>query len=78
MAFINYMLRPEIIAKSSNHTLYPNANKDATEFVEQKLRDNTWIYPDKKTVATLVPLEPLPLKLERVRTRVWTKVKSGT
>lgn len=77
MAFINYMLRPEIIAKTSNHTLYPNANKDATEFVEQQLRDNPWIYPDKKTVASLVPLEPLPLALERIRTRVWTKVKSG-
>lgn len=78
MAFINYMLEPQVIAKSSNHTLYPNANKDATEFVEQKLRDNPWIYPDKKTIAELVPLEPLPLKLERIRTRVWTKVKSGT
>lgn len=77
MAFINYMLRPEVIAKTSNHTLYPNANKDATAFVEQKLRDNPWIYPDKETVATLVPLEPLPLKLERIRTRVWTKVKSS-
>ncbi|NVZ51224.1 extracellular solute-binding protein [Pseudomonas sp. B6002] len=78
MAFINYMLEPQVIAKSSNHTLYPNANKDATEFVEQKLRDNPWIYPDKTTIAELVPLEPLPLKLERIRTRVWTKVKSGT
>lgn len=78
MAFINYMLRPNVIAKTSNHTLYPNANKDASEFVEQKLRDNPWIYPDKNTIATLIPLEPLPLKLERIRTRVWTKVKSGT
>ena len=29
-------------------------------------------------MATLFPPEPLPLKLERVRTRVWSKVKSGT
>lgn len=78
LEFINYMLRPQVIAKTSNYMLYPNANKDATEFVEQKLRDNPWIYPDKKTMATLVPLEPLPLKAERIRTRVWTKVKSGT
>lgn len=78
LAFINYMLEPDVIAKSSNHTLYPNANKDATALVEQKLRDNPWIYPCKETIATLVPLEPLPLKLERIRTRVWTKVKSGT
>jgi putrescine transport system substrate-binding protein len=29
-------------------------------------------------MATLYPLETLPLKLERVRTRLWSKVKSGT
>ncbi|WP_246884187.1 hypothetical protein, partial [Pseudomonas chlororaphis] len=27
---------------------------------------------------TLFPLEPLPLKMERVRTRVWSKVKTGS
>jgi putrescine transport system substrate-binding protein len=26
---------------------------------------------------TLFPLEPLPLKMERVRTRAWNTVKTG-
>ncbi len=74
----DYQKAQALLLKIRPYVLYPNANKDATEFVEQKLRDNPWIYPDKKTMATLVPLEPLPLKMERIRTRLWTKVKSDT
>lgn len=77
MEFINYMLKPKVIAKISNFTLFPNANKDATDFVDHKLRDISWVYPDKETIATFIPLEPLPMKLERIRTRVWVRVKSG-
>ncbi|KGS11374.1 ABC transporter substrate-binding protein, partial [Pseudomonas coronafaciens] len=77
MKFINYMLRPEVIAKTSNHTLYPSANKAALQFVDAKLSSNTSIYLDKYAIARLFPLEPLPLKLERIRTRAWVKIKSG-
>ncbi|WP_397452784.1 polyamine ABC transporter substrate-binding protein [Pseudomonas sp. NA-150] len=76
-AFINYMLRPEVIAESSNYLSYPNANKDATALVEQKIRDNPGVYPSRQVMDTLFPLEPLPLKIERVRTRVWNTVKTG-
>ncbi len=78
LSFINYMLRPEVIADTSNFVGYPNANKDSTALVEQKVRDNPMVYPPKEAISTLFPLEPLPLKLERVRTRVWSKVKTGT
>ncbi|MNZ17976.1 Putrescine-binding periplasmic protein precursor [compost metagenome] len=77
-AFINYMLRPQVIAKSSDYVGYPNGNKDATAFINPQLRDNPAVYPSKEVMATLYPLETLPLKLERVRTRLWSKVKSGT
>lgn len=77
MSFIDYMLRPQVIANSTNYLGYPNANQDAAALVEQKLRDNPGVYPPKETMATLFPLQPLPLKMERVRTRVWSKVKTG-
>jgi len=77
-ALINLLLRPEIIANISNYLGYPNANKDATALLDQKLRTNPMIYPSKEVMSTLFPIEPLPLPLERIRTRVWTKVKSGT
>lgn len=77
LSFINYMLRPEVIAATSNFLGYPNANKDATQLIEQKVRDNPMVYPPKDAIAILFPLQHLPLKLERVRTRVWSKVKTG-
>lgn len=78
LAFINYMLRPEVIAASTNYLGYPNANKDATDLVDTNIRDNPTVYPPQAVLDTLFPLEPLPLKLERVRTRVWSQVKTGS
>ncbi|WP_416310458.1 polyamine ABC transporter substrate-binding protein [Pseudomonas sp. W03] len=78
LTFIDYMLRPQVVAKSSDYVGYPNANRDATMLVNAKLRDDPGAYPSKEVMATLFPLEPLPLKTERVRTRVWSKVKTGT
>ncbi|NBF09993.1 polyamine ABC transporter substrate-binding protein [Pseudomonas sp. Fl4BN1] len=77
ITLINYLLRPEVIAKTSNYLGYPNANKAATALVTQRIRDNPGAYPDKEVIATLFALEPLPLKLQRLRTRLWTKLKSG-
>ena len=76
--FINYMMRPEVIAKSSNYLGYPNGNKSSLTYVEESLRNNPDVYPPAATLATLFPAQPLPLKIERIRTRVWSKVKSGT
>jgi putrescine transport system substrate-binding protein len=78
LSFINYMMRPEIIAKSSNYLGYPNGNKSATAYVDEGLKSNPEVYPPAATLATLFPDQPLPLKIERLRTRVWSKVKSGT
>lgn len=77
-AFIDYILRPEITARNSNYVGYPNGNKDATPLIDAQLRDNPALYPSKEVMSTLYPLETLPLRVERVRTRVWTKVKTGT
>ena len=78
LAFIDYMLRPDVIAQTSNYLSYANANIDAKALVEAKVRNDPGVYPSPVVLETLFALEPLPLKLERVRTRIWSKVKSGT
>jgi putrescine transport system substrate-binding protein len=77
LEFINYLLRSEIITKTTNHTGYPSGSINAKFHFDEKRRDNSGINPSPETIATLFPLEPLPLNLERLRTRVWSKVKSG-
>jgi len=77
LAFINYMLQPEVIARTTNFQRNPNANRDATALVDQALRDNPMVYPPKQVLDRLFALEPLPLALERLRTRTWNQVKTG-
>ncbi|MNN40543.1 Putrescine-binding periplasmic protein precursor [compost metagenome] len=55
----------------------PNANRDATALVDQAIRDNPMVYPSRQVLETLFALEPLPLPLERLRTRTWNQVKVG-
>ncbi len=38
--FLNYLLRPDVIAHISDHVFYANANKEATALVSQQVRDN--------------------------------------
>lgn len=77
ISFINYLLRPDVIAKTASYTGYPTGNKDVKNLPNQKVIDNPGLKPGPDVIKTLFPLEPLSLKLERIRTRVWAKVKSG-
>ncbi|MFC3608520.1 polyamine ABC transporter substrate-binding protein [Stutzerimonas tarimensis] len=77
-AFINYILRPEVVAPISDMVGYPNPNKDATELVDEQIRNNPHLYPTEEMQQTLYTLEPLPRNAERARTRTWTRIKSGT
>jgi putrescine transport system substrate-binding protein len=75
--FIDFMLRPDVIARASNYIGYANANRSATPLVDPALTGNPAIYPDAQTMQRLQPSVVLPPKLERRRSRTWTKVKTG-
>ena len=69
--FLNYLMRPDVIAKISDQVFYANGNKASTPLVSETIRNNPAIYPPADVFAKLAP------KIDRVRTRAWTKVKSG-
>ncbi|MDG0969921.1 MAG: extracellular solute-binding protein [Porticoccaceae bacterium] len=75
--FLNYMLRPEVIAASTDYIGYANANKSATPLIEPSLRLNVAVYPDAETLRRLQTTEVLAPKEERKRSRTWTKIKTG-
>ncbi|MHC8332606.1 extracellular solute-binding protein [Pseudomonas sp. LB3P25] len=77
LAFIDYLMRPEVIAPVSDHLSYPNGNRSATPLVAEATRNNPAVYPSAEAMATLFTLQPLPPATERVRTRIWSKVKNG-
>ncbi|HFT9629587.1 TPA: DUF1418 family protein [Escherichia coli] len=75
LEFIGMMLLA--VAHISDHVFYANANKAATPLVSAEVRDNPGIYPPADVRAKLFTLKVQDPKIDRVRTRAWTKVKSG-
>ena len=52
---------------------YANANKAATPLVSAEVRENPGIYPPADVRAKLFTLKVQDPKIDRVRTRAWTK-----
>jgi putrescine transport system substrate-binding protein len=76
--FIDFILRPEIIAAISNTVAYANPNRLATELVDEQIRDDPNIYPPPAVRARLFFDQPVTQDYERRRTRAWTRVKTGS
>ncbi|MFQ2271517.1 polyamine ABC transporter substrate-binding protein [Aeromonas enteropelogenes] len=77
-ALINYVLRPEVIAKISNYVGYANPNAKAGEFMDEEVRKDERVYPPQAVLAHLFVQEAHPRAVQRQMTRSWTKIKSGT
>ncbi|MFO4004246.1 extracellular solute-binding protein, partial [Enterobacter hormaechei] len=75
--FLNYLMRPDVIAHISDHVYYANGNKASEPLVSEEIRNNPAIYPPADVFAKLFTLKVQEPKIDRVRTRAWTKVKSG-
>lgn len=75
--FIDYLMRPEVIAKASNYVYYANGNKDSQPLLEDDVLGDPAIYPDADTLGRLYTTLPYPPKVQRIITRSWTRVKTG-
>jgi putrescine transport system substrate-binding protein len=75
--FIDYMMRPEVAARNSNAVSYANGNLTSQKFINKEILQNRAIYPDAETMQRLFVSTPYSQQLQRVVTRVWTRVKTG-
>ena len=75
--FINFMMQPENIAAATNYVNYANGNVAAQEFVDAGILADTAVYPDAATLENLYITNAYPARVQRVVTRLWTKIKSG-
>lgn len=75
--FLNFIMDAQNMAAASNYVYYANGNKASQEFLLEDVIGDTAIYPDEATVKNLYTKSPYPAKIQRVVTRLWTKVKSG-
>jgi putrescine transport system substrate-binding protein len=76
-AFINYLLKPDVIAQVSDAVGYANPNPKAGELMDQAVRTDPAVYPPQEIVDKLYVNSELPPKIQRLMTRSWTKVKTG-
>lgn len=77
LAFINYLLDPQVIAEVSDYVGYANPNTKAGELMDQDVRNDPSVYPPQAVLDKLYISAELPARVERLKTRAWTKVKSG-
>jgi putrescine transport system substrate-binding protein len=77
LKFINYILRPPVIAAISDAVSYPNPNAAATALVSPQIRDDPGIYPPDAVKKLFYVDLPAPRDYERARTRAWNRVKAG-
>ena len=75
--FLDYIMRPEVIAKASNYVYYANGNLASQALLEKDVIEDPAVYPDETTANSLFVHMPYPPKVQRVATRSWTKIKSG-
>ncbi len=76
-AFINYMMEPKVAASISNAVRYANGNAAADSLVDPKLKADPAAYPPQEVMDRMFILEAMPLDIDRLRTRIWSKVKNG-
>jgi len=76
-AFIDFLMRPQVIADISNTIAYANANRAATPLVDAAVRDDPGVYPSAVVRARLVSLKLLSEGERRQRTRALTRITTG-
>jgi putrescine transport system substrate-binding protein len=77
LKFIDYILRPRVVAAITDAVSYPNPNLAATEFVKPAIRNDPAVYPPAGLRQRFYVELPAAAAYERACTRAWTRLKSG-
>ena len=76
--FLNFMMRPEQIAKVSNEFFFANGNAASLPYVSDDIKGDPDIYPPQEIRKKLFPMVSLSdVKDRRKFTRLWTRVKAA-
>lgn len=76
-AFIDYLLRPAVIAGVTSQVRYPNAVPASRALVVAAVRDDPNVYPPAEALErAFIPTTP-SAAAERARARLWSRFKAG-
>ena len=75
--FLNYILEPKVIAAITNEIHYANDNSASSPYVAPAILNDPAVYPPPAVEARLYISEEATPAVERLRTRTWTRIKTG-
>lgn len=77
LAFINYLMDPQVAANNSNTVNYANGNAASLAMVSDEVKNDPGIYPTPEVKAKLFPSLAYGEDFNRLMTRMWTKFTTG-
>ena len=77
LAFINFVLRPDIMAKITDATRYPNAVPATRVLVRPGLLDDPNVFPTDAVTQRYFTIGPSTPAADRARNRLWARFKAG-
>ena len=75
--FINFILRPDVIAEITNTIYYGNDNIASRPLVNPHILGDETLYPTPEVEARLYRSAEVNAATERIRTRTWTRIKTA-
>jgi putrescine transport system substrate-binding protein len=75
--FINFILRPDVIAEITNSIYYGNDNIASRPLVDPRILNDVTLYPTPDMENRLYRSAEVTAATERIRTRTWTRVKTA-
>ncbi len=77
LAFVNFILQPEVAAAISNFKKFATPNAKAVPLVDEAVRTDPAIFPSAEVQATLKPSLSETPEYQRLLTRAWTRIRTG-
>jgi putrescine transport system substrate-binding protein len=75
--FIDFLLRPEVMAGITNAVSYPNAVPASRALTRREILDDPSIYPPASVQLQFFTIGAVPQAAERARSRMWARFKAG-
>ena len=76
-AFIDFLLRPDVMAGITNQVRYPNAVPASATMVAPDIAADPGVYPPAEVQARFFTIGAVPPEATRARARMWSRFKAG-
>ena len=75
--FLDFLMDAEIMGDITSYVSFASGNEASRAFVAEDVLNDEAVYPSKDVIAKLYVPRINSAKYDRLRTRAWTKVKTG-